>query len=91
MHNVISRFGPLRSSRLLFTGTDETLSLLPMVEALIASGIPGTFLCCGQQIPDDLKQINADELAQLTLMSSAFPTMPPAMPPGASSRYAAAA
>ena len=81
MRNVISRFAPLRPSRLLFTGTDETLSLLPMVETLMSSGIPATFLCCGQVIPDDLKEVNANELAQLTLM--------PAV--GGQSHFAAAA
>jgi flagellar biosynthesis protein FlhF len=87
MHNVIARFTSLRPSRLLFTGTDETLSLLPMVETLMSAGIPGTFVCSGQRIPEDLKALDSSELAQLTLLRALKKINPLSGP----ERYAAAA
>ncbi len=68
MLDVISRFSVLKPTRLLFTGLDEALSAAPMVESLIRSGIPAGWAGVGQQIPEDLAELNAERLARSAWM-----------------------
>lgn len=65
MSYVISRFAPLGTGRLLFAGMDEAVNAAAVIETLIQSKIAGTFLGTGQQIPDDLEEIDAARLARL--------------------------
>jgi flagellar biosynthesis protein FlhF len=69
--SVITRFADLEPSRLLFTGLDETLRMTSVVEALVRSGIPGTFCGTGQRIPEDLEEISGERLAQSLWLESA--------------------
>jgi len=69
--SVITRFAGLEPSRLLFTGVDETLRMTSVVEALVRSGIPGTFCGTGQRIPEDLEEISGERLAQALWLESA--------------------
>jgi flagellar biosynthesis protein FlhF len=64
MLHMVSRFSGLRPSRLLFTGTDEVICVAPMIETLIRAGISATFAGTGQEIPDDLEEVNAGRLAR---------------------------
>jgi flagellar biosynthesis protein FlhF len=64
MLHMISRFSGLTPSRLLFTGMDEAIRATPVIEALIRGGIPATFAGTGQQIPEDLEEVNANRLAR---------------------------
>jgi flagellar biosynthesis GTPase FlhF len=64
MSHMISRFSGVEPGRLLFTGMDEAISLGAMVNTLIRSGIPATFAGTGQEIPDDLEELDAMSLAR---------------------------
>ena len=71
MLNVIARFSSLAPTRLLFTGLDEACSAAPMIETLIRSGIPAAFAGTGQQIPEDLEEVNPERLARSGWANSA--------------------
>jgi flagellar biosynthesis protein FlhF len=73
MLHMVSRFLTLTPSRLLFTGVDEASSLAPMLETLIRSRIPAAFMGTGQQIPSDLKEMNAERLARSVWTRSLAP------------------
>jgi flagellar biosynthesis protein FlhF len=64
MLHTITRFSPLNPSKLLFTGMDEAIRSAPVIETLIRSGIPATFAGTGQKAPQDLQEINAEQLAR---------------------------
>lgn len=66
---MVSRFGGIGLTRLMFAGMDESTLTGPAVEVAIRSGIPITFLGTGQQIPDDLEEAAASGLA-LAIWSS---------------------
>jgi flagellar biosynthesis GTPase FlhF len=70
MLHMISRFSGLRPSRLLFTGMDEAIRMAPVIETLIRGGIPATFAGTGQQIPEDLEEVNAARLARAVWASA---------------------
>ena len=64
MIHMVARFSGLRPSRLLYTGMDEATRVAPVIETLIRGGIPATFAGTGQQIPEDLEEVNAARLAR---------------------------
>lgn len=64
MLHMVSRFSGLAPSRLLFTGMDEAIGAVSVVETLMRGGIPATFAGTGQQIPQDLEEVNAGGLAR---------------------------
>lgn len=64
MLHVIARFCCLKPTRLLFTGVDEASSAVPMVETLVRCGIPAALAGTGQQIPEDLVELNAERVAR---------------------------
>jgi flagellar biosynthesis protein FlhF len=64
MLHMMSRFSGLSPARLLFTGMDEAVSMMPAIDALIRGGIPATFTGTGQRIPDDLEEADAGKLAR---------------------------
>jgi flagellar biosynthesis protein FlhF len=76
MLRMVSRFSGMTPSRLLFTGTDEAVSVAPMIEALISGGVPATFGGTGQQIPDDIEVLNAGNLAAAVWAGSAAEPAP---------------
>jgi flagellar biosynthesis protein FlhF len=73
--HMLSRFAPLTPSRLLFTGLDEALRPIAAVETLITSGLATTFCGTGQQIPDDLEEVDASRLAR-AVAGAAAPVAP---------------
>jgi flagellar biosynthesis protein FlhF len=66
MQFMVTRFAPVRPGRLLFTGVDEATDLRAVVETLVHSGIPATFLGTGPQIPGDLEEADAVKMARGT-------------------------
>ncbi len=64
MLHTISRFSLLTPSRLLFTGGDEVVRITPVIETLIQSRIPATFIGIGQRVPQDIEELNAERLAR---------------------------
>jgi flagellar biosynthesis protein FlhF len=59
MVHMVTQFSCLGPSRLLFTGLDEAQAPGAIVQALIRSGLPATFVGTGQDIPDDMEDANA--------------------------------
>jgi len=70
MLHMVARFAGLAPSRLLFTGMDEAFGAVCVVEALIRARIPATFAGTGQQIPQDLEEVNASKLARAVWAST---------------------
>jgi flagellar biosynthesis protein FlhF len=70
MVHMASRFSSLVPERLMFTGMDEASSTAPMIETLIRTRIPATFVGTGQQIPRDLKELNPERLARYAWLAS---------------------
>jgi flagellar biosynthesis protein FlhF len=66
MQYMLTRFAPVRPGRLLFTGVDEASDMRAVVETLVRSGIPATFLGTGPRIPGDLEEADAAKLARRT-------------------------
>lgn len=64
MSYMVSRFSALGNLRLLFTGAEETLTTGAMVETMIATGLGSTFSGTGQDIPDDLEELDIARLAR---------------------------
>jgi flagellar biosynthesis GTPase FlhF len=64
MQYMLTRFAPVRPSRLLFTGVDEAVGLGAAVETMVRSGIPAALLGTGAQIPGDLEEADAAKLAR---------------------------
>jgi len=64
MLHMVARFSGLAPSRLLFTGMDEAIRVTPVIETLMRTGIPATFAGTGQQIPEDLEEVDAGRLAR---------------------------
>jgi len=64
MLHVISRLAVMKPSHLLFTGLDEATGTGAIVETLIKGGIPGMFAGTGQQIPEDLEELDPERLAR---------------------------
>jgi len=64
MLHTVTRFAPLSPARLLFTGMDEAVRIASVIETLIRSGIPATFGCNGQKVPQDIQELSAEKLAR---------------------------
>jgi len=64
MTYMVSRFSAMGPLRLLFTGTEESLTTGSMVETMIVTGLGSTFMGNGQEIPEDIEESNIDRLAR---------------------------
>jgi flagellar biosynthesis protein FlhF len=62
---VVDRFSIFRPRRLLFTRLDETQTFGPILNETARSGWPVSFLCSGQQIPEDLEPATRERLVSL--------------------------
>ncbi len=62
---VVDRFAIFRPQRLVFTRLDETQTFGPILNETARSGRPVSFLCSGQQIPEDLEPATRDKLVSL--------------------------
>jgi flagellar biosynthesis protein FlhF len=59
---VVERFSMFQPARLLFTNLDDGEACGGIVEQAIRTGLPLSYLGCGQQIPEDLMEASKDRL-----------------------------
>jgi flagellar biosynthesis protein FlhF len=64
MQYMLSRYAPIRPTRLLFTGLDEVRGLGAAADTMIRSGIAASFFGTGPQVPDDLEEVSVPKLAR---------------------------
>jgi flagellar biosynthesis protein FlhF len=63
----IKTFSALNADRLIFTKLDEAARLHEAFAAALGSGLPISYLGCGQEIPDDLEAATEERLAELMI------------------------
>jgi flagellar biosynthesis protein FlhF len=64
---VVDRFAVFRPKKLLFTRLDETQTYGSILNETSRTGKPVSFLCGGQQIPDDLERATQQRVAELLI------------------------
>ena len=64
---TVDRYAIFRPSKLLFTRIDETERHGPLLNESRRTGKPVSFLCSGEQIPEDLEPATAARIADLIL------------------------
>ena len=64
MCHVASRFAGIKPDRLLFTCAEEAMGLGAMLETLMRTSIPSTFVGTGREIPGTLEELDAARLVQ---------------------------
>lgn len=62
--DVAQRFALFRPAKLLFTRLDETTRLGSIWSLAARTGLPVSFLSCGQQIPEDLEEASVERIAE---------------------------
>jgi flagellar biosynthesis protein FlhF len=67
MTKIVDRYAVFRPRKLLFTRLDETERYGPLVSESRRTGLPISFLCGGEQIPEDLEAATASRIAGLIL------------------------
>lgn len=72
MLKMAARFKALSFSRLLFTKVDESSTHGNLVNVIMRTQTPVSYLSQGQNIPEDLKIATLDKLADLVLGDEAF-------------------
>jgi flagellar biosynthesis protein FlhF len=60
-----TRFAPLEPKKLLFAHLDETETYGGILSAVVASSLPVSFLCTGQQIPEAIEPAQVSRLLAL--------------------------
>jgi flagellar biosynthesis GTPase FlhF len=100
LRRAVERFTRFRPTRLVFTRLDETSSFGPIWSESVRQGWPLSFLSEGQQIPEDLREADAEWLAnqiagewveEPTPMVASQPAMPMQDPPEQSTPWLASA
>jgi flagellar biosynthesis protein FlhF len=74
MKRVAEQYGIFRPAKLLFTRMDETESFGALLNVVVRCGKPVSFVCSGQQVPDDLDVARKEHLAKLILRAEYFDT-----------------
>lgn len=64
---TVDRYAIFRPGKLLFTCIDETGRHGPLLNETQRTGKPISFLCCGEQIPEDIEPATAARIAELIL------------------------
>jgi flagellar biosynthesis protein FlhF len=67
LSRVVDRFEIFRPSKLLFTGLDEASVFGPVLNHVVRTGKPVSFLANGQQIPEDLRPATAERMLDLLI------------------------
>jgi flagellar biosynthesis protein FlhF len=67
MVRMVDSFAIFRPSRLIFTRLDETDRYGALVSEAANRGLPISFLCTGQRIPEDLEEASVRRLTDLVL------------------------
>ncbi len=64
MCHAAGRFAGMKPDRLLFTCAEEAMGLGAMLETLMRTSIPGTFVGTGREIPGTLEELDCARLVQ---------------------------
>lgn len=62
LNQIVHRYGDARPSACVLSKIDETLRIGGALSAAIRSGLPITYVCDGQRVPEDLQLARADQL-----------------------------
>ena len=65
-------FKTMNIHRLLFTKIDESTTCGNMINLLIRTNIPLSFLCCGRKVPDDIEAGSTNKLVDLLFKSQSL-------------------
>lgn len=65
LSRVVDRFEVFRPGKLLFAKLDETGTYGPILNQVVRTGKPVSFLAAGQQIPEDLEPATAERILDL--------------------------
>jgi flagellar biosynthesis protein FlhF len=65
LSRVVDRFERFRPSKLLFSKLDETATFGPILNQVVRTGKPLSFLAAGQQIPEDLEPATIERVLHL--------------------------
>jgi flagellar biosynthesis protein FlhF len=71
LSRVVDSFAVFRPQRLIFTKQDETGSFGPVLNEIVRTGKPLSFLTNGQRIPEDLEAATKSRVAELILSGNA--------------------
>ena len=67
LQTIIENFRKVNFNRLIFTKLDETMTYGAILNVCQETGYPVTYVTCGQNVPDDIEEANAEKLAKLIL------------------------
>jgi flagellar biosynthesis protein FlhF len=67
---AVERFAVFRPSKLLFTRLDETGTYGTILNEVVRTGLPLSYLCRGQSIPEDIEPARPQRLVELLLPQS---------------------
>ena len=67
LEEVFHRFSGIGITQIAFTKVDETLEPGGLLNLPLSKGVPLSFLCNGQNIPDDLHEAEGKRVAQLVV------------------------
>ena len=70
---TIAAFRELNINRVLFTKLDETRTYGNLINTLITTHIPLSFICSGRSVPDDIEPGSIDKMVELLLESDGAP------------------
>ncbi len=76
---IADAFKEMNIHRLLFTKIDESSTYGNMVNLLIRTNIPLSFLCCGRKVPDDIEVGSVNKLVNLLFESQSLKGRPSAV------------
>ncbi len=61
---VVEAFARFKPASLIFTKLDETMTFGPILNQVVATGLPVSYLTVGQKVPDDLERATREGLAR---------------------------
>jgi flagellar biosynthesis protein FlhF len=67
MREVVDRFGVCSPDHLLFTKLDETSTFGPILNELLRTQKPLTYIADGQRVPDDFHAVRGDQIVNIVL------------------------
>jgi flagellar biosynthesis protein FlhF len=70
LRRVSKSFSVFRPAGLIFTRLDETETYGPLLNEIVRTGVPASFLADGPHVPDDLEPASRSRIADLVLSSA---------------------
>ncbi|HQO34469.1 MAG TPA: hypothetical protein PLG59_07400, partial [bacterium] len=67
LRDIVERFQELGPQRLLVTKLDESTAFGNILNAVVASGLPVSYMTTGQMVPEDIEVATSERLADLIL------------------------